>query len=159
MQTKRKNKLRNTKFKRSVAHSGLWIPSIPLNTSLAKPIKQSHYKFISTVKSVILNAFKQRHMPNTDQSTQVWTFLVIADCDDDKHGYRNFWPKTQDGLTVVDVYTEWSGPCAAMQATLKRAKLEVVSLLMMLVWVLIYMSWSWLQPQKEQNWRSQCWCF
>jgi len=31
----------------------------------------------------------------------------------------------KEGLTVVDVYTEWSGPCTAMQATLKRAKLEV----------------------------------
>ena len=29
---------------------------------------------------------------------------------------------------MVDVYTEWSGPCTAMQATLKRAKLEVLCL-------------------------------
>ena len=28
-------------------------------------------------------------------------------------------------MTVVDVYTEWAGPCTALQATLKKVKLEV----------------------------------
>ena len=35
---------------------------------------------------------------------------------------------------MVDVYTEWSGPCTAMQDTLKRAKLEVsVSILILMM--------------------------
>ena len=28
-------------------------------------------------------------------------------------------------MTVVDVYCEWSGPCSAMVAALKKIKLEV----------------------------------
>ena len=32
----------------------------------------------------------------------------------------------QGGLTVVDVYSEWSGPCTAMGAALKKIKLEVI---------------------------------
>ena len=29
------------------------------------------------------------------------------------------------GLTIVDVYSEWSGPCSAMTNFLKKIKLEV----------------------------------
>ena len=29
------------------------------------------------------------------------------------------------GLTIVDVYSEWSGPCSAMTSFLKKIKLEV----------------------------------
>lgn len=29
------------------------------------------------------------------------------------------------GLIVVDVYSDWSGPCAAMASTLKKIKIEV----------------------------------
>ena len=31
----------------------------------------------------------------------------------------------QGGITVVDIYSEWSGPCTAMQTALKKIKLEV----------------------------------
>ena len=95
----------------------------------AKPIKQSHYKIISTVKSVILDAHS--NITICQMITKVHksdcfrqgTFLVVMMS---KNGSSLFL--TQEGLTVVDVYTEWSGPCTAMQATLKRAKLEVAIL-------------------------------
>ena len=31
----------------------------------------------------------------------------------------------QGGLTIVDVYSEWAGPCSAMSGALKKIKLEV----------------------------------
>ena len=41
---------------------------------------------------------------------------------------------------MVDVYTEWSGPCTAMQDTLKRAKLEVsVSILILIMAFIVLM--------------------
>ena len=30
----------------------------------------------------------------------------------------------QGGLTIVDVYSEWAGPCTAMTGALKKIKLE-----------------------------------
>ena len=97
--------------------------------SCAKPIKQSHYKIISTVKSVILDTHSNITI------CQIITKVHKSDCfrqgiflivTMSKNGSSLFL--TQEGLTVVDVYTEWSGPCTAMQATLKRAKLEVAIL-------------------------------
>ena len=42
-----------------------------------------------------------------------------------------WWHHTSDivqgGITVVDIYSEWSGPCTAMQTALKKIKLEVNS--------------------------------
>lgn len=32
---------------------------------------------------------------------------------------------SRPGLIVVDVYSDWSGPCAAMVSTLKKIKLEI----------------------------------
>ena len=32
---------------------------------------------------------------------------------------------SQGGLTVVDIYSDWAGPCTAMSAALKKIKLEV----------------------------------
>ena len=66
------------------------------HASCAKPIKQSHYMFISTVERVILDAFKHHHLPNNYKSTQVWLFqtgiyLVVADHDDYK------WPMLNSG--------------------------------------------------------------
>ena len=74
-------------------------------------------------------AFKHHHLPNNytkvhkSDCFRQGTFLVVMMS---KNGSSLFL--TQEGLTVVDVYTEWSGPCTAMQATLKRAKLEVAIL-------------------------------
>ena len=32
---------------------------------------------------------------------------------------------SQGGLTIVDIYSDWAGPCTAMAGALKKIKLEV----------------------------------
>ena len=40
--------------------------------------------------------------------------------------YDHFYESLEQGiLTVVDVFSEWAGPCNAMQNYLKKIKLEV----------------------------------
>ena len=46
-------------------------------------------------------------------------------CDDNE---TDFLP-LQGVLTVVDVYSEWAGPCLAMANYLKKIKLEVMRFL------------------------------
>ena len=97
---------------------------------------------------------------------QIITKVHKSDCF--RHGYfwlliviLTFWPKTQEGLTVVDVYTEWSGPCTAMQATLKRAKLEVSILFfdVVMTWwgsnnkVLVISYADAMSCKSHKNWR------
>ena len=54
---------------------------VMVSVSCAKPIKQSHYKIISTVKSVILDAHSNKcRLPNNYKSTQVWLFQTISGC-------------------------------------------------------------------------------
>ena len=43
----------------------------------------------------------------------------------DKMFDKNNGAANQGGITVVDIYSEWSGPCTAMQTALKKIKLEV----------------------------------
>ena len=46
--------------------------------------------------------------------------IFLDDDDDDEDD-----DDEQGGITVVDIYSEWSGPCTAMQTALKKIKLEV----------------------------------
>ena len=45
---------------------------------------------------------------------------------------KNNGAADQGGITVVDIYSEWSGPCTAMQTALKKIKLEVKTIIIIL---------------------------
>ena len=74
----------------------------------------------------------------------------------------------QGGVTVVDIYSEWSGPCTAMQTALKKIKLEVkndhdnyedfgdeitmtIMIMPVMKMVVITVSWGWFFRDKGKD--------